>query len=291
MVFFIKYEFWFHYLRRLKKGGIPVYLASGIFREGQLFFRWYGRWYRRFLDMFAHIFVQQEDSRKLLEKFRINHVTVAGDTRFDRVKKVSETGFSHPALEQFIEGKTVVVAGSTWEPDELILECAYRELPSLKWIIAPHELSGPHIQNLKIRFPESIFFSELEDQSVSGIRAVIVNTIGQLSYLYRYGSIAYVGGGFGRGIHNILEAAVYGMPVIFGPNHRKFCEANELISLGGAFPVLNERELLSTIRQQLEMNSLLKTSSQVASNYVMERVGASVFIVERVCKKSGSQMF
>jgi 3-deoxy-D-manno-octulosonic-acid transferase len=287
MAVFIKYEFWFHYLRRLSREGVPVYLASGIFRPGQVFFQWYGTWYRRFLECFTHIFVQQESSRELLEKYGIRHATTAGDTRFDRVRQVAETPFSHPALEKFASGAEVIVAGSTWEPDEQLLEGAFVELPpGLRWIIAPHELSGPHLQHLKKRFPGTVFYTEIEDEVPPGVRVVIVDTIGQLSYLYRYGTLAYIGGGFGKGIHNILEAATYGLPVIFGPNYQKFSEALELIRLGGAFPVSSKSELLSTIRQHLEMNSLLKTSSRIASNYVLERVGATSVILKNVCKKS-----
>jgi 3-deoxy-D-manno-octulosonic-acid transferase len=287
MAVFIKYEFWFHYLQRLSREGVPVYLASGIFRPGQLFFRWYGTWYRKFLECFTHIFVQQESSRELLEKYGITHTTTAGDTRFDRVRQVAGTGYSHPAIERFASGARIIVAGSTWEADEQLLESAFIELPpGLRWIIVPHELSEPHLQHLRKRFPGNILFTELKGDMPPGTRVVIVDTIGQLSYLYRYGTLAYIGGGFGKGIHNILEAATYGLPVIFGPNYQKFSEALELIRLGGAFPVSSKSELLSTIRQHLEMNSLLKTASQIASNYVLERVGATSFILENVCKKS-----
>jgi 3-deoxy-D-manno-octulosonic-acid transferase len=287
MALFVKYEFWFHFLRHLKRKGVPVYLASGIFRPGQVFFRWYGGWYRKFLDCFTHIFVQREDSRDLLQKHGISNVTVAGDTRFDRVKQVAGTAYSHKALEIYASGYTVIVAGSTWEPDEHLIEYAFRELPShIRWIIAPHELSEAHLQKLKKRFPESEFFTRLGPAPAPATRIVIVDTIGQLSYIYRYGTLAYIGGGFGKGIHNILEAAIYGLPVIFGPNHRKFIEAGELITLGGAFQVLDESEMFSTIHQQLENPNLLKTASQIASNYVSERIGATSFILKNVCKKS-----
>ncbi len=291
MALFVKYEFWFHYLRRLKRSHVPVYLASGIFRPDQIFFQWYGAWYRKILDCFTHIFVQQESSRELLSGYGITQVTTAGDTRFDRVRQLSDTSFSHPALDRFAGGVRVIVAGSTWEPDEQLLGDAYRELPDdLRWIIAPHELSGVHLQHLKERFPGSLFYTELKENIPPGTRVIIVDTIGQLSYLYRYGTLAYIGGGFGKGIHNILEAATYGLPVIFGPKHQKFSEATELTRLGGAFPVSGTGEFLSTIHQQLETNSLLKTSGDIAANYVMERVGASSMILERVCKKISDHM-
>ncbi|MFH0757843.1 MAG: glycosyltransferase N-terminal domain-containing protein [Bacteroidota bacterium] len=286
MVLFVKYEFWFHFLSRIKKEGIPVYLISGIFRPGQIFFKWYGRWYRRFLDAFTHIFVQQEASRRLLEESGFDRVSVSGDTRFDRVKQLVQSEYSNPALEAFTSEAQVLVAGSTWEPDEQILEEAYKELPSsLLWIIAPHELSNSHLEKLQKRFPESVLFTETGKKIPPDTRVVIVNTIGHLSHLYRYGTLAYIGGGFGKGIHNILEAATYGLPVFFGPNYRKFSEAIELSERGAAFPVSGTRELLSTIHQQLGNSQLLKTTSGIASNYVIQRVGATSRILEKLCKK------
>lgn len=284
IVIFIKYEFWLHFLRRLRKQSIPVYLASGIFRPGQLFFRWYGSWYRKFLLHFTQIFVQQNASAELLENIGIGNVRIAGDTRFDRVKEVSESAYTHRALEAFASGQRLVVAGSTWDQDEQCLEAAFNELGhEVRWIIAPHELSDAHLQRLRKRFPDSVLFTELDREVPAGIRVVIINTIGQLSYLYRFGTLAYIGGGFGKGIHNILEAATYGIPVIFGPNHRKFSEALELSDLGGAFPVLDKTQLISTIRQHLTSESLLKSASATCRNYVSDRVGATKTILEDLC--------
>lgn len=291
LVLFIKYEFWYHFLKCLKKHEIPVFLASGIFRPDQLFFKWYGRWYRNFLECFTHIFVQQEDSEILLIQIGIEHVSVAGDTRFDRVKKVVETAYPNSQLELFASGSNVIVAGSTWEKDEQILEYSYGELSQeIKWIIAPHELSAAHLQRLMKAFPSSILFTELEKGIPAGTRVIIVDIIGHLSFLYRYGTVAYIGGGFGKGIHNILEAATYGLPIIFGPAYHKFSEAVELTKLGAAFPVQEERELLSTIRQQFENPDLLKTSSQIAVNYVTDKLGATSKIISEVCKKTGANM-
>ena len=286
MALFIKYEFWIHFLTRLKKRGVPVYLASGIFRRDQFFFKWYGRRYRQILDAFSHIFVQQEYSQKLLEEFGVNRVSVAGDTRFDRVMQLVQDPYTNPSLESFAADSKVFIAGSTWEPDEQILAQAYNELPThLKWIIAPHELSEGHLEKLRKRFPESILFTEIEGEIPPEIRVIIVNTIGHLSYLYRYGNLAYIGGGFGKGIHNILEAATYGLLVIFGPNCQKFSEAQELLKCGGAFIVYDAPELLSTVHQQLTNPDLLKTTSEIASNFVSERHGASSLIVQKLCKK------
>jgi len=286
LVIFIKYEFWYHFLHRLKKQGIPLYLASGNFRTDQVFFKWYGGWYRSFLDCFSHIFVQQDASKKLLEVVGVKHVSVAGDTRFDRVMKVAETPYENDLLHDFAGDSTVIVAGSTWDRDEQILEYAFHELSAdIKWIIAPHELAESHLSRLKRRFPNCVLFTSMEQHIKSDTRVIIVDTIGHLSYLYRYGTLAYIGGGFGKGIHNILEAATYRIPVIFGPQYKKFLEAVELTDLGGAFPVQDDQEMLFTIRQQLENPELLKTSSDIAGNFVLTRAGATLDILTRVCKK------
>ncbi len=279
---FIKYEFWYHFLRTLRGEKIPTYLVSGNFRPGQVFFRWYGGWYRNFLQCFTHIFVQQEESLSLLGKIGVHEASVAGDTRFDRVHELAGSPYKHPAMDGFCSGRDVVVAGSTWDRDEQILARAYRELPeTLRWIIAPHELSAGHLNHLLKHFPGSVLFTELGDQVPAGTRVIIVDTIGQLSFLYRFGTLAYIGGGFGKGIHNILEAATYGLPVMFGPAYHKFAEAEELTRLGGAFPISSEEELLFTIRQQLENRELLKTTSNISKSFVRERVGATSRIVQR----------
>jgi 3-deoxy-D-manno-octulosonic-acid transferase len=292
MAIFIKYEFWYYYLKQIQKKEVPVYLASGNFRPDQLFFRWYGNWYRKFLNRFTHIFVQNKESEILLTSIGLDGVSVAGDTRFDRVYELQDTPFTHPALENFGKDAAIIVAGSTWDKDEQLLAHAYTEFAEETfWIIAPHELSEGHIRSLQVRFPESVRYTELESAVPDECRAILVDTIGKLSYLYRYGTLAYIGGGFGKGIHNILEAATYGLPVIFGPEHSKFSEALELHAQGGAFPIANEGELLFTVRQQLEDPKLLKTTSQIASTFVSKRVGATSMILDKVCIKSGSNLF
>jgi 3-deoxy-D-manno-octulosonic-acid transferase len=292
MALFIKYEFWHHFLNRLKSKEVPIFLVSGNFRPTQLFFKWYGGWYRKFLDCFTHIFVQKKDSEVLLRGIGFDRVTVAGDTRFDRVHELVKSEYRNETLARFTQGQDVVVAGSTWEKDEQILEYAFHKLPEkTRWIIAPHELSEANLRHLIRRFPSSVLFSQLGTEIPSQVRVVIVDTIGQLSYLYRFGTISYIGGGFGKGIHNTLEPATYGLPVLFGPAYDKFAEALDLIQLGGAFPVHDEESLLSTIREQLDDPDLLKTSSQIAGNYVQERVGATLIILDEVCKKLEGNMF
>lgn len=292
MALFIKYEFWYHFLKELAWREIPTYLVSGNFRADQLFFKWYGGWYRRFLNLFTHIFVQNHESESLLAGIGQHHVSLAGDTRFDRVYEIKHSPFTHPALEDFGKDSAIIVAGSTWEQDEQLLAQVYGKLPELvSWIIAPHELSEGHLRNLQERFPGAACYTQLESGVPEGCRVILVDTIGKLSFLYRYGVMAYIGGGFGKGIHNILEAATYGLPVIFGPTYKKFSEAVELTSLGGAFPIGNSEDLLSTIRQQLENPGLLKTTSQIASNFVSARVGATLTILDKVCIKSRPEVF
>lgn len=291
MVIFIKYEFWYHLLRHLSGKGIPLFLASGIFRSDQLFFKWYGTWYRKILGYFTHIFVQHEDSRLMLMMIGIDRVTVAGDTRFDRVHQAASTPYHHPSLEGLIRGRAVIVAGSTWDPDEELLEEVFKQTQKgICWIIAPHEPTETHLARLQKRFPGSTLLSSMDERVPRDTRVVIIDGIGLLSYLYRFGTLAYVGGGFGKGIHNILEAAAYGIPVIFGPAYHKFREAVDLAEIKGGFPVQDRRELLLTIHQQLDNKDLLKASSKIAGNYVLERIGATSAIMNEVCKKSGLNM-
>ncbi len=284
MAVFIKYEFWYHFLKRLHRHRVPLYLAAGIFRPDQLFFKWYGTWYRRFLNFFLHIFVQQPESGSLLNGIGITGVTVAGDTRFDRVKQVTDSAFEHPALEDFSRDRKVVVAGSTWGKDEELLHEAYLKLPeSTRWIIAPHEVDGAHLARLEELFPGAVRFSKIEGRIPEEVRMVIIDTIGQLSFLYRFGIIAYIGGGFGRGIHNILEAATYGRPVLFGPNYRKFSEAVELVKEGGAFPVADSVTLQKALRSLLDDPVLIKERSTIAARFVSRQVGATGRIVDHIC--------
>lgn len=285
MAVFIKYEFWYHFLKRLHRERIPLFLAAGIFRPGQLFFKGYGRWYRRLLRFFTHIFVQQPSSASLLESVGIDRVTVAGDTRFDRVSQVTGSEYQHSALETFRAGRNVVVAGSTWERDEELLRHAFQELPrETGWIIAPHEIRGDQLERLESWFPGAVRFTRLGKEVPEDSRVVLVDTIGQLSFLYRFGKVAYIGGGFGRGIHNILEAATYGIPVLFGPNYRKFAEAVELVEEGGAFPVKDQEAVLATLRMLFTDPALYEERSAVAARFVSRRVGATGRIVNHISR-------
>ncbi|MFZ5941444.1 MAG: 3-deoxy-D-manno-octulosonic acid transferase [Bacteroidota bacterium] len=280
-VFFIKYEFWFHFLHELHRKRVPVYLVSGIFRDRQIFFRKYGRWYRGFLRFFTHFFVQNERSAQLLESVGITAVTVSGDTRFDRVLEIVGSAGRFAEIAAFAEGKTVLVAGSTWEPDEQLIQEAYRHFGDrVGWIIAPHEVTAERINRISRSFPGAVRFSDLLSGRESAAGIIIVDTIGHLSALYRYARIAYIGGGFGRGIHNVLEAAAYGLPVIFGPRYDKFQEAVDLVDRNSAFPVENAENLILTIERLLSENELLISAGKSSETYVKSRAGATEQIVD-----------
>ena len=287
--FFIKYEFWYHYLNGLSIGGVPVYLASGHFNSSQLFFRWYAGWYRKFLGRFTHIFVQDRQSAELLGRYGIDRVTVAGDTRFDRVAVINGNGTRKKQMAIFSGDLPLVIAGSTWEKDEMIIREARTKLEeTVKWVIAPHEPSEQNIRRLMLWFPDHQLFSEMQNGSMKqGAGVLIVDTMGHLSSLYRYGSMAYIGGGFGRGIHNILEAAAAGLPVMFGPNFRRFREAVELQNDGAAYVVEHAEDLLLVINGFLGNKELLKQRSQTALNYTVSRTGATGRIVDFVFKSNG----
>ncbi|MCF8225824.1 MAG: 3-deoxy-D-manno-octulosonic acid transferase [Bacteroidales bacterium] len=280
---FIKYEFWFHFLFALHKQKIPLYLVSGIFRRSQLFFKWYAVWYRKLLYFFTHFFVQDEDSLNALGMLGLKNVTVSGDSRFDRVLKISSNVEKYPALEKYAGGRPVLIAGSTWMKDERLLKQVCDNVPvNLNFIIAPHEPTFKTIERLKRFFPNHLLLSEINGNPVSERTVIIVNTIGHLSSLYQYADIAYIGGGFSKGIHNILEAAAASMPVIFGPNYINFREANELVELGAAFPVQNAGDALTLVRKFLENADELRNKSKIARNYTEQHGGATNIILDHI---------
>lgn len=280
-VFFVKYEFWFHYLHTLHKKNIPVYLVSTIFRPGQKFFNWYGGFFRSMLKTITHFFLQDEESAALLHAIGITNYTVTGDTRFDRVVESADGLKPIPMIEKFKDGKKILVAGSTWKEDEQLIKSSFTYLtfhPSpLKLIIAPHEVNENRIREVQNFFSgyNITLFSEAKEETISSSEILIIDNIGMLSSIYQYGSYAYIGGGFGKGIHNILEAAVVGLPVFFGPNYQKFREANELIERGGAFPVRSSDELTSTLNNLITHENKCAAASKVARDYVYERKGAT----------------
>ena len=280
-VFFIKYEFWFNYLNELKNQNIPTYLISGIFRKEQHFFKSYGAWFRKQLNAFTHFYVQDESSEKLLHSINCKNTTLSGDTRFDRVFEISKNVKSIPLIETFKQGKNIFIAGSTWLEDEKMVSSL--KLENSKLIIAPHEIDEAHIQSIIQQFNnlKTIRFSHANSENVKDAEVLIIDNIGMLSSVYQYGAIAFIGGGFGKGIHNILEAATFGLPVIFGPNYQKFTEAKELITSGGAFCINNEKEFQKTL-SLLNDKSVLQTASYVASSYVKNKTGATEKILNSI---------
>jgi len=283
-VLFIKYEYWYNYLSVLDKRKIPVYLCSAIFRDNQLFFKWYGSWYRRILSLFTYFFVQTESSMKLLASIGISTVTITGDTRFDRVFAIASQTKEIDDMAVFVNSQACLIAGSTWEPDEDLL-AAYINQTSLplKYIIAPHEIHESHIARLEKSIQKKVVrFSVWNQDKTSNTDVLIIDNIGMLSSLYRYGQVAYIGGGFGKGIHNTLEAATFGLPVLFGPNHLKFQEATDLINSGAAFSIENIDQLRTKLSALFENPALLKESGHKASDFVRRNIGASDKIMARI---------
>lgn len=276
---FIKYEFWANYLHELQRREIPVYIISAIFRPDQLFFQWYGKSYRKMLSCFTHLFVQDERSMKLLKEFGITQVTVTGDTRFDRVIEVCKQAREIPLVERFVQKKQqekefTLVAGSSWPQDEEILIPYFNEHPELKLIIAPHEIHSEHLMYIEslLKRP-SIRLSEAHEGDLENKDCLIIDSFGLLSSIYRYGDIAYIGGGFGTGIHNTLEAAVYGIPVLFGPKYHKFKEAKDLIAVGGGFSVSNSSCFYDKMEELLTYREVLKAAGESAAQFVKGHAG------------------
>jgi 3-deoxy-D-manno-octulosonic-acid transferase len=274
---FIKYEFWLNYLAELKKRGIKTYLISAIFRPNQLFFKWYGAWYRKALLCYERLFVQDEDSRMLLAEYGIDNVEVCGDTRFDRVLEIQQNARLLPEVEAFVKkSKLMLIAGSTWPEDEEIIISYFNTHSEVKLIIAPHEIHREHllyIQSLLNR--PSIRLSEACEESLRTNDCLIIDSFGLLSSIYRYGDIAYIGGGFGGGIHNTLEAAVYGIPVVFGPKYHKFKEAKNLINCGGGFSVDNETAFIDCMNNFISDPELRHIAGAAAGDFVDKNAGAT----------------
>ncbi|MBK8341460.1 MAG: 3-deoxy-D-manno-octulosonic acid transferase [Flavobacteriales bacterium] len=294
-VLWVKYEFWYHHLHAVKKAGVPAYLVSAILRPGQPFFRWYGGAWRNMLAAFTHLFVQDEPSRALLSGIGVTNVTVTGDTRFDRVMDIVGEASAHAGdLEiaaAFRSHNPTLLLGSTWPKDEELILAAYAKLNRKpKVIIAPHELHEDQLLRIEARFPKPLVrWSELTGTTATNIRAtlgqettgtLLVDRMGLLARLYAHGDVAYVGGGFSDGIHSLLEAAAWGRPVIFGPNHRKFAEAQGLIEAGAGFEVRNMEDLVALLDRLFADRTELKRASEAAARFVKERTGATNIIAK-----------
>jgi 3-deoxy-D-manno-octulosonic-acid transferase len=286
LVIFVKYEFWFYYLKKIKYRNIPLILVSALFWKEMSFFKWYGAMQRKMLSRFDHLFVQDQTSKQLLDDIGLSSITsISGDTRFDRVIDIAESAEPLPLIEQFIRGDKTIIAGSTWPEDEEVLKQLMNAVndPSLKLIMAPHEISEKHLASITELFPDSIRYSQLG--SNTGSNVLIIDNIGLLSRLYKYATISYIGGGFGKGIHNTLEAAVYGKPVIFGPVFHKFKEAADLIKKGGAFTISSADESINIISELLADGKKLNESGKSAGDYVYSNRGATDRIIQFLKEK------
>lgn len=313
VAFFIKYEYWFHYFAALKKRGIPLYLFSAIYRPNQVFFKWYGALHRQMLRCITHIFVQNQQSKNLLAKIGIQNVTVSGDTRFDRVIQNASAIKELPLVAEFTGDAEVLIAGSTWPKDEelLISLIKKRDADGWKFIIAPHEVDKNRVDELMnllgdraVRYSELLKSEKLKVESSewgvkksefsnpkseispfpiphSPFTILVIDNIGMLSSLYQYGKIAYIGGGFGAGIHNTLEAAAFGLPVIFGPKYDKFQEAKDLIASGAGFAINNNEGLLKAF-SSLKNTERFNQASASAKNYVQNQSGATAIILQQI---------
>jgi 3-deoxy-D-manno-octulosonic-acid transferase len=287
--FFVKYEFWYNYLYVLKNKNIPTYLISGVFRENHYFFKWYGKWARQQLISFTHFYLQNKLSEKLLNTIGYVNTTVAGDTRFDRVFEISKSVKTIPLIEQFKQSKNILIAGSTWLDDERILSTLDFKTFNFGLIIAPHEINEEHIHAIEELFSKSsagkcLRYSQTNKKNVTQATVLIIDNVGMLSSIYQYGTIAYIGGGFGKGIHNILEAATFGLPIIFGPNYQKFSEAVELIKLGGAFTISTNKELEDCF-SSLTYPEKLSSASTISRSYISSNIGATDKILNSISSK------
>jgi len=287
LVLWIKYEYWFFYLEELKNKQVPVLLISGIFRKNQPFFKWYGQLWKNILPSFSYFFLQDKNSENLLNSIGYSkNITITGDTRFDRVIEIAENFEPILLIEQFCINSKVIVAGSTWEDDETELIHYVRANPTIKFIIAPHEIDAENIADVQKEFAGSVLYSTLLEGNEIYTNVLIIDNVGMLSRLYRYADITYVGGGFGEdGVHNILEAAVYGKPVIYGPEYEKFIEADELIKCGGAITIGSALELEDELKNLWNNPELIKTMGEAAKNYVYSKAGASKKITDFIYEK------
>jgi 3-deoxy-D-manno-octulosonic-acid transferase len=275
--FFVKYEFWYWYLKTLKENNIPVYLISGIFRKNQIFFKPWGLFFRKILKNFTHFFVQNRESEKLLQKLKFTNISIAGDTRFDRVIQISESAKKYPTVDRFVADNFILVAGSTWQPDEEIILNFFQKSPDrIKYVIVPHEIREENIEKfIQNSALPAIRYSKAENVELEKFRVLVIDNIGMLSSLYAYADTAYVGGGFGAGIHNTLEAAVFGVPIIFGPNYRKFDEAVELIRRFAAVSINSFSEFEQILLRLIIDEEARKFSGNAAIALVNENSGAT----------------
>ena len=291
IAFFIKYEFWYNYLHILKHRNVPVYSVSSIFRPDQVFFKWYGRQYGRVLNCFTHFFVQNQISKDLLKTINIENVSITGDTRFDRVLQIKEAAKQLPIVESFTQNAKVFVAGSSWQPDEEIFLKYFEDKKDWKLIIAPHVIGEDHLRQIesKLEGRKVVRYSVIANSQLSTLNSqlqdahvLIIDCFGLLSSIYHYGNVAYVGGGFGVGIHNLLEAAVWNVPVFFGPNNKNFQEAQALKACGGGIEISSYNDFAQKMDHLIASPEDISRLGQVAGSYVSSKAGATEKILRSV---------
>lgn len=283
MAFFIKYEFWYNYLHILKRRGVPVYSVSSIFREGQIFFKWYARSYTKVLRCFTHFYVQDETSARLLATLGITDVTVTGDTRADRVLSIKEQSSPLPLVAAFTQGRRVFIAGSSWGPDEDIFIPFFNEHPDWRMIIAPHVISDEHLAQIESKVRGRVArYTTATEAAVRDADCLLIDCFGLLSSIYRYADVAYIGGGFGDGIHNTLEAAVWDVPVFFGPNNKKFMEARGLQTAKGGFEITGYNDFRAAMQAFIADVSWMQEAGRNAGDYVRSHAGATETIIAGV---------
>ena len=280
-VIFVKYEFWHNYISEIKKNNIPLYLVSGIFRPDQHFFKWYGEFFRKILRNFTFFFVQDRRSFELLSGIGLNNMIITGDTRFDRVSQIAHESKCIPIIEKFAGSEKVFLAGSSWKEDEEIIAAYINADPfKMKWIFAPHEIEKSNIERLERLLKTSFVRYSGFTEGSENARVLIIDNIGLLASAYRYCHISAVGGGFGKGIHSILEPACWGVPILFGPDHKSFREALELIDRGGAFCFNNEEDFSGYVNRLLLDTDHYRETARITSDYVSENTGATDKIID-----------
>jgi 3-deoxy-D-manno-octulosonic-acid transferase len=288
LVFFIKYEYWPNYLNELKKTDVKTYLISGIFREKQAFFKWYGGFYRKALKTFDYFFVQNESSKKLLQSLGYQNVKISGDTRFDRVVAILDRDNSLDFIEQFKNNTTTIVIGSSWPKDEsLLINFINQSADDVKFIIAPHNIKAEQISNLKSQISKStVLFSEKEHQNLPEFQVFIIDTIGILTKIYSYADIAYVGGGFGNpGVHNILEPATFGIPIVVGPNYSHFAEATALVNMEGCISISTQNQLNDAFNNLIANEDIRHEKGHICETFVQMNKGATEVILRHIGNK------
>ena len=289
MVFFIKYEFWPNYLQELKNQNIKTYLISGIFRKNQFFFKWYGGFYRKALLSFDYFFVQNESSKHLMQSIGFSNVKISGDTRFDRVLAILNQNNDLEFISKFKNNQPTIVIGSSWPKDEALLLKYINNAPeNIKFIIAPHNIKVDQIENLKKNLSKkTVLFSEKNKKNVTDFSVFIIDTIGILTKIYSYADIAYVGGGFGNpGVHNILEPATFGIPIVIGPNYSHFAEATALVNLEGCISISNQSTLNETFNLLLNNEDIRHEKGHICSTFVQMNKGATSTIIDHICNKT-----